>query len=111
MATKLKVLIFGSVGAGNYGEDDWTPERDIIIKKVMANERTGAALNAAQLYLSIANVPYTKTYVPMSVIGNNPEYCWKPELKVPKGARIYAKIYNAGSSDIVPELIFEYEEV
>jgi len=111
MATKFKVLIFGSIGAGNYGEDDWTPERDIIIKKVMANERTGAALNAAQLFLSIADVPYTKTYVPMSVIGNNPEYCWKPELKVPKGARIYAKVFNAGSSDVVPELILEYEEV
>ena len=79
MATKFKVLIFGSIGAGNYGEDDWTPETDIIIKKVMANERGGNPLNAAQLFLSIADVPYTKTYVPMSVIGNNPEYCWKPD--------------------------------
>jgi len=110
MTTKFKVLIFGSIGAGNYGEDDWTPETDVIIKKVMANEREGNPLNAAQLFLSIADVPYTKTYVPMSVIGNTPEYCWKPELRVSKGARIYAKVYNAGSSAITPELIIEYEE-
>jgi len=110
MPTKFKTLAFGSIAATSYAEEEWTPETDIIIKKVIANEQSGAALNAAQLYLSIADVPYTKTYVPLSVIGNTPEYAWKPDLRVPKGARIYAKVYNAGSSAVNVELIFEYEE-
>jgi len=109
MATTFKTLELGSIAAGSYAEGEWTPDRDITIRKVVANERTGASLNAVECYISIADVPYTKEIVPLSTIGTNIEYCWKPDLKVPKGSKIYVKCSNTGSSAVNVDIVFEYE--
>ena len=72
-------------------------------------ERSDISLSGAQVYISIADVPYTKDYVPGSVIGQDPEYCWKPNLKVSKGSKIYVKITNNTGSSINVDIVFEYE--
>jgi len=105
----FKTLELGSIAAGGSAYEKWTPEKDITIKKMMINERTGAALNAVKIYIEIAGQTYTKPFVPASIIGSNPEYCWKPNLKVPKGAEIYVKAENAGSSAVNVDIVFEYE--
>ena len=73
-------------------------------------ERSDISLSGAQVYISIADVPYTRDFVPGSVIGSDPEYCWKPELYVSKGARIYVKVTNNTGSSINVDIVFEYEE-
>ena len=109
MATYFKTLNTGSIATGDYAEKEWTPDRDIVIKKMMITERSGASLENVQVYISIADVPYTKDFVPASVIGSNPEYCWKPELKVSKGAKIYVKVTNSTSGSVNCDIVFEYE--
>jgi len=109
MVTIFKSLNTGSISDGSYAEKEWTPDRDIVIKKMLIIERSGTALDNAQVYISIADVPYTKDFVPGSVIGQDLEYCWKPDLKVPKGARIYIKITNNTGSAIDCDIVFEYE--
>lgn len=109
MTTTFKTLNTGSIADGSYEEVEWTPDRNITIKKMMLNERGGADLNNVQVYISIADVPYTRDYVPATAIGTNLEYCWKPNLAVSKGAKIYVKVVNNTGSSIDVDIVFEYE--
>jgi hypothetical protein len=109
MVLTFKSINTGSISAGGYAEVSWTPDTDIRIKAMVLNERSNAALNNVQVYITIADVPYTKDFVPASTIGTNLEYCWKPDLAVPKGARIYAKLVNSGSSAVNVDVVFLYE--
>ncbi len=104
----FKTLNTGDVSNGNDAEVTWTPDRDVTITKMMLIERSDISLSAAQVYISIADVPYTKDYVPGSAIGQDPEYCWKPNLPVPKGAKIYVKIVNSTGYTINVDVVFEY---
>jgi hypothetical protein len=109
MTTIFKTLNTGSIAAGSYAEVDWTPDRDITIRKVLLVERTDKSLSNVQVYITIADTPYTKDFVPGKAIGTDLQYCWKPDLLVPKGAKIYIKIVNSGSSAINVDVVFEYE--
>ncbi|MBW2675798.1 MAG: hypothetical protein JRD89_20725 [Deltaproteobacteria bacterium] len=51
----------------------------------------------------------TRPIVPASVIGTTYEYCWKPDLHVSKGARIYVKLENTGASAVDVDMVFVYE--
>jgi len=109
MVEIFKSLNTGSITAGGYAEVEWTPDRDVTIRKVVFNERGGAALNNVQVYISIADVPYTKDFAPARVVGTDLEYCWKPNLPVPKGAKIYVKVTNSTGSAINVDVVFIYE--
>jgi hypothetical protein len=109
MVLTFKSINTGSIAAGSYAEVIWTPDTDIRIKAMVLNERSNASLNNVQVYITIADVPYTRDFVPASTIGTNLEYCWKPDLAVPKGARIYAKLQNSGSSAVNIDVVFLYE--
>jgi len=109
MPTYFKSLNTGSISDGSYAEVEWTPDRDITIKKMLLIERSDQSLSNVQVYISIADVTYTKDFVPGSVIGSDIEYCWKPDLRVPKGAKIYVKITNNSGVAINVDVVFEYE--
>jgi len=109
LTTIFKSINTGSIADGSYAEKEWTPDRDIKILKMLLIERSDISLSGAQIYISIADVPYTKDFVPGSVIGQDTEYCWKPNLSVPKGAMIYIKITNNTGKPINVDIVFEYE--
>ena len=110
MATTWKTLNTGDIAASNYAEKEWTPDTNITIKKMLVIEHSDYSLSNVQAYITISDVPYTKDYVPAAVIGQDPEYCWKPNLSVPKGAKIYVKIQNSTSNTINCDIVFEYEK-
>ena len=109
MPTIFKTLNTGSISDGSYAEVDWTPDTDVTIRRMLLIERGGSALDSAQVYISIADVPYTRDYVPGSVIGQDTEYCWKPDLTVMKGAKVYIKVANSTGAAIDCDVVFEYE--
>jgi len=109
MVETFKTLYLGVVASGAYSEVRWTPDRDIIIRKGLFNERDDKSLNNVQAYISIADVPYTKDYVSARVVGQTLEYCWKPNLPVPKGATIYVKVVNGRADSINLDVSFVYE--
>jgi len=109
MATIFKTLNTGDIASGSYEEKEWTPDKDITIKRLMIVERDDKSLANVQAYISIADVPYTKDFVPASIIGQDPEYCWKPDLKVTKGAKIYVKLTNSRADSVNCDVVFEYE--
>ena len=109
MVVVFKTLNTGPIAAGGFAEVSWTPDRDVTIKALVFNERDGKSLSNVQAYVSIADVPYTKDYVPARVVGTDLEYCWKPNLHVPKGARIYVKLVNSSASSVNVDVVFLYE--
>ena len=109
MVVEFKTLNTGSIAAGGFAEVSWTPDRDITIKAVVFNERGDQSLSNVQVYITIADVPYTKDYAPARVIGTDLEYCWKPNLRVSKGARIYVKVVNSTAASINVDVVFLYE--
>lgn len=109
MVTYFKTLNTGDISTGSYAEVEWTPDRDIKIKKMLLIERSDTSLSNVQVYISIADVPYTRDFIPGSVIGSDLEYCWKPDLSVPKGAKIYVKISNSSGATVNIDVVFEYE--
>lgn len=108
MVSTFKTLNTGSIASGSYKELEWTPDRDITISKVLIVERSDVSLSNAQVFISIADVPYTRDFVPGSAIGQDLEYCWKPNLAVPKGAKIYLKVTNNTGVTINCDVVFEY---
>jgi len=109
MVTYFKTLNTGDLATNKAEELEWTPDRDIIIKKVVLTERNDYSLSPVHCFIKIADVPYTFEYVPGSVVGQDLEYCWKPNLKVPKGALIYCKILNKGTPTVNIDLTYEFE--
>ena len=109
MTKTFKALNTGDISTGAYAEVEWTPDTDITIHKMLITERSDYSLSDVQVYISISDVPYTRDYVPASVIGSDPEYCYKPELKVSKGAKVYVKVTNSSANTINCDIVFEYE--
>jgi len=109
MVTFFKTLNTGDLAKDASVELEWTPDRDITIKKVVLTERGDNSLSPVHCFIKIAGVPYTFEYITGTVVGQNLEYCWKPELKVSKGALIYMKILNKGTPTVNIDLTYEYE--
>ena len=110
MVVTFKSINTGTITNSSYAEVTWTPDTDIIIRKILLNERSDISLSGTQVYIAIADVPYTKDYVPGSMIGQDLEYCWSPDLAVNKGAKIYIKITNNTGSSIDVDMTFLYEK-
>jgi len=109
MASIFKTLNTGDIADGGYKEVTWTPDRNITLKKMLLVERNDRSLSNVQVYISLADVPYTKDFVPGSVIGSDTEYCWKPDLALGSGTKIYVKIENHTGQTINVDVVFEYE--
>ena len=110
MPTYFKTLNTGSISAGSTVNKDWTPDTDIVIKKVMLIEKNDQSLSNVDVTITIADVPYTRDYVPGSAIGTDPEYCWKPDLEVSKGSKILFSVKNNTSSSVNIDIVIEYEK-
>jgi len=107
--TLFKCLNTGDIAAGGSKEVKWTPDRDIIIHKLLLVERSDQSLSNVQLYIMIARVVYTIDYMPAAAIGTSLEYCWKPMLPVSKGAEIYLKFTNSTAATVNIDVVFEFE--
>ncbi|WP_448578894.1 hypothetical protein [Thermosphaera sp.] len=109
MTITFKTLNTGSISPGGFQEVDWTPDKDVVIRAMLLNERSDKSLSNVQVFISIADVPYTKDFVPARIIGTDLEYCWKPDLRVTKGTRIYVKLENSRADAINVDVVFLYE--
>lgn len=60
--------------------DDWTPDQDIVIKRIYLKNKDGSAFTDSTLYLEVAGVPYTHALVPVAILGPDREV--SPELGI-----------------------------
>jgi len=61
--------------------DDWTPDEDIVLKRIYLKNKDGSAFTDSTFYLEVAGVPYTHALIPAAVVGPDREVT--PEIDVP----------------------------
>jgi len=105
----FKSVDFGTISSGGSKTESWTPDKDITIHKIMLIERDDKSLSNVDVYISIADVPLTKDFVPGSAIGSDPEYCYQPNMAVSKGSKISITVTNKRADDINLVAVFLYE--
>jgi len=110
MAIQFKVINTGDVAAGASKETEWVTDRDILLKNMMLVEREDKSLANVQAYLNFAEQIITLDFVPGSVIGQDREYCYKPNQLIAKGARLYCKLVNSRPDSVNIDIVYEYEE-
>ena len=97
-----------TVAAGGTGEDSWTTEKDITLKKIVIAGRGGADLTNVVLYIEIAGEVLTKPIANAALFAydsrENPEL----NLALKSGSKIYVKAENKGSSDVTIDIMFIY---
>jgi len=110
MTIVFKTVNTGDIAAGGSVEKEWTADTDITIKKMLLIERGEKALNNVQAYLRIGELVVTRDFVPGSVIGDNLEYCYKPNIAVKRGTRVYCKLVNSRADTVNIDWVTEFEE-
>jgi len=110
MAIVFKTINTGDIAAGGSIEKEWTTDTDVVIRKMLLIERGEKALDNVQAYFKIGELVVSRDYVPASAIGVDLEYCYKPNLGVSKGTRIYLKLVNSRADSINVDWVTEFEE-
>jgi|GEM_PF-2807605 len=110
MAVIFKSLNTGDINPGASKNVEWTADKDYTIKAVVLNERNDYSLSPVKAYVSIEDRVKTKDYVPARIIGQDLEYCWKPDEKITAGTRIYFKFENAGANTLNIDVTLVLEE-
>jgi len=104
----FKTIELGTISAGGTATGEWTPEADITIHKIIVSERGNSHLRDVYFTIKVADRPITLDVIPAEILGTNFEYCYKPEVDVAKGTKIWIKAENRGTSDKTVDVIIEF---
>jgi len=87
--------------------DDWTPDEDIVIRRIYLKNKDGSAFTDSTFYLEIAGVPFTRSIVPAAILGPDREV--SPEIDVPVNAhqKIAWTFKNNEGATVSLFLVFE----
>ncbi len=106
----LKYLVtrsIGTIAAGGTGEDTWTPDEDVHIKRIYIVERSDQSLSNVDAYVKIGEDVLTKPSAPASLFGQDKVYAIDVDRDVPKGMTVYVKLQNNLSSSINVVVVYE----
>lgn len=89
--------------------DDWTPDEDLVIKRIHLIRKDGTDFTESTLYLKIAEDVYTHSIVPVICLG--PDKSVSPELDIPVDAhqKISWTVKNNEAGTVSLFLVFECE--
>jgi len=62
-------------------EDTWTPDRDLVLKRIHIKNKDGSALTKSTFYFKVAETVYTHAVVPAAILG--PDILVSPVLDIP----------------------------
>jgi len=104
-----KTIEKDSLSAAATWSDDWTPDTDLVIKRIHLINKDGSAFTDSTFYLKIAEDVYTHSIVPAICLG--PDKSVSPELNISVGAheKISWTFKNNESDTVSLFLVFECE--
>jgi len=62
-------------------EETWTPDRDLVLKRIHTKRKDGVALTESTFYFKVAETVYTHALVPAAILG--PDILVSPVLDIP----------------------------
>ena len=95
----FKTINVGTVSAGSTSEGTWTPERDYIIKKIVAVEKSDQSLSNVTVTFWIDEVPFTKELIPLGILQETPSLVIDIDKELGKGSVFKYSITNNYSAD------------
>jgi len=103
----FKTIEKDSLSDGNTWSDDWTPDEDLVIKRIYLINKAGSAFTDSTFYLKIAEDVYTRSIVPAVVLG--PDKSVSPEVNIEVAAhqKISWTFKNNEGSTVSLFLVFE----
>ncbi|MCD6114962.1 hypothetical protein J7J74_01585 [bacterium] len=96
-----------SISSGGSWSDNWTPDEDLVIRRIYLKNKDGSAFTDSTFYLKISETVYTHSVVPAAILGPDREV--SPELNIPVRAKqkIDWTFKNNESSSVSVFLVFE----
>lgn len=103
----FKTIEKDSLADGSTWSDSWTPDEDLILKRIHLKNKDGSAFTDSTFYLKIVESVYTHSIVPAAILGPDREIT--PELNLPVKAheKISWDFKNQEGSAVSVFLVFE----
>ena len=103
----FKTIEKDSLADGGTWSDDWTPDEDVVIKRIYLKKKDGSAFTDSTFYMKISEDVYTRSVVPAAILGPDKEV--SPEINVPVKAhqKIDWTFKNNEGSAVDLFLVFE----
>ena len=95
----FKTINVGTVSSGGTEEGTWTPERDYIIKKIVAVEKNDESLSNVTVTFWIDEVPFTKELIPLGILQETPSLVIDIDKELGKGSVFKYSITNNYTAD------------
>ena len=104
----FQTLNSGSLAAAASVTKEYAPEKDEVIKSIMAKDRNATDKeHLVDLYAKIAGDPIVDPSLGAGFLGTNPETALKVELPLKKGTKFSAKFTNNHTAAVDVDLVLE----
>jgi len=70
-----------AIADGDRFEDSWTPDENLVIKRILIRNKDGSALTKSTFYFKISETVFTHEIVPAAILG--PDKFLAPVLDIP----------------------------
>lgn len=103
----FKTIEKDSLAAAGSWSSDWTPDIDLVIKRIYLKNKDGSAFTDSSFYLKISELVYTHSIVPAAILGPDREI--SPELNIPVSAheKVAWTLKNNEADTVSLFLVFE----
>ena len=95
---RIRVIDTGSIAAGGYYDYSCAEEVDLLLKKILVVEATGATINSVMMTFNLGDTPFFRPNISAAILHpSNPNV---PELNldVPKGIKVNGRVTNNESA-------------
>lgn len=80
----FKTIEKDALAAAGSWSSDWTPDEDLLLKRIYLKNKDGSAFTDSTFYLKISEDVFTHSIVPAAILGPDKEI--SPELNLPISA-------------------------
>jgi len=80
----FKTIEKDSLADAESWSDNWTPDEDLVIRRIYLKNKDGSAFTKSTFYLKISEDVYTRSVVPAAILGPDREV--SPEINIPVNA-------------------------
>ena len=104
----FQTLNTGTLAAAASVTKEYSPEKDEIIKSIMAKDRLATDKeHLVDLYAKIAGDPIVDPSLGAGFLGTDPETSLKTELELKKGVKLVVKFTNNHTANVDIDLVLE----
>ena len=91
---RIRVIDTGSISAGGFVDYSAAEEVDLVLKKILIVEATGATINSVLLTFNLGDTPFFRPNVSAMIFHPSSPNVPELNLDVPKGIKVNGRVTN-----------------